>query len=161
MNWIVFTTECSGKTHFCRESRNKIGHYDLVEHDKHISVDARYENELHFTKLLLDLVNKDNQIYFTNIVPPNFILSSKDFFNNTKFVIILINRDRLVENVKQRHSEGYNTQYIFDSYDRLKEITEIKDNTIRVVDSFKSFSELFFPTIIRKNINIKQSIIRL
>ena len=25
MNWIVFTTECSGKTTFCKENKYKIG----------------------------------------------------------------------------------------------------------------------------------------
>ena len=68
MNWIIFTTECSGKTTFCSLNHNKLKEYDLVDWDVIKALpNGEYENEILLIDVMLELVNKDNQIYLTNI----------------------------------------------------------------------------------------------
>ncbi len=79
MNWIVFTTECSGKTTFCRSVGYKITEFDLIDWDKIMNVPSvNIENELTIINLLLELKSIDNKIYFTNILPPKFIFDAKE-----------------------------------------------------------------------------------
>ena len=66
MNWVIFTTECSGKTTFCNRNANKIGKYDLIDYDKTTPL----SDEVVLIDIILELKNKDNQIYLTNIFPP-------------------------------------------------------------------------------------------
>ena len=59
MNWIIFTTECSGKTTFCNRNANKIGKYELIDYDKITPL----SDEVVLIDIILELKNKDNQIY--------------------------------------------------------------------------------------------------
>ena len=90
MNWIIFTTECSGKTTFCKTNANKIGKHDLIDYDK-VKV---ISDEVILIDIMLELKNKDNQIYLTNIVPPDFILNCNKHFENLSFGIIKISERR-------------------------------------------------------------------
>ena len=160
MNWIIFTTECSGKTTFCKLNHNKLKEYDLVDWDKIKSLpNGEYENEILLIDVMLELVNKDNQIYLTNIFPPNFILDCKHYYKNIKFGIINLENDELKTQIKERHNPNYNSNYIVEKNNKLKEIVETK-NTFKTFKNFKEFKEYFEPSLIDIKPMIKR-IIRL
>jgi hypothetical protein len=148
MNWIIFTTECSGKTTFCSLNHNKLKEYDLVDWDVIKALpNGEYENEILLIDVMLELVNKDNQIYLTNILPPNFILDCKHYYNNIKFGIISLEKNELETQIKKRHNSNYNSNYIIEKNNKLKEIVD-KKNTFKSFKNFKQFKEYFEPTII-------------
>ena len=160
MNWIIFTTECSGKTTFCKSNHNKLKEYDLVDWDKIKALpNGEYENEILLIDVMLELVNKDNQIYLTNIFPPNFILDCKHYYKNIKFGIINLENDELKTQIKERHNPNYNSNYIIEKNNKLKEIVETK-NTFKTFKNFKEFKEYFEPSLIDIKPMIKR-IIRL
>jgi len=157
MNWIIFTTECSGKTTFCKTNANKIGKYDLIDYDK-VKV---ISDEVILIDIILELKNKDNQIYLTNIVPPEFILNCNKHFENLSFGIVKINEDILIENIKNRHHILYNSNYILEYNKKLEDIIEYSktlSNRILSFNSFDEFKNKLYPTI--PKINLKR-IIRL
>jgi len=147
MNWIIFTTECSGKTTFCSLNHNKLKEYDLVDWDviKALPNDE-YENEILLIDVMLELVNKDNQIYLTNIFPPNFILDCKHYYKNIKFGIISLEKDELETQIKTRHNPNYNSNYIIEKNNKLKEIVD-KKNTFKTSKNFNEFKNYFEPQL--------------
>jgi len=147
MNWIIFTTECSGKTTFCSLNHNKLKEYDLVDWDviKALPNDE-YENEILLIDVMLELVNKDNQIYLTNIFPPNFILDCKHYYKNIKFGIISLEKDELETQIKSRHNPNYNSNYIIEKNNKLKEIVD-KKNTFKTFKNFNEFKNYFEPQL--------------
>lgn len=160
MNWIIFTTECSGKTTFCSLNHNKLKEYDLVDWDVIKALpNGEYENEILLIDVMLELVNKDNQIYLTNIFPPNFILDCKHYYQNIKFGIISLEKDELETQIKKRHHPNYNSNYIIEKNNELKKIVD-KKNTFKSFKSFKEFKEYFEPSFIGTK-PIIQRIIRL
>ena len=145
MNWIVFTTECSGKTTFCRSNGYKIAEYELIDWDKIMNVpSANIENELTTINLLLELKSMDNRIYFTNILPPEFIFDAKDYYNNVRFAIIKIPQSELKENIKKRHHPMYDSNYIVEKYNQLSLISN--NSKLLTFTSFKEFHQYFLPT---------------
>ena len=148
MNWIIFTTECSGKTTFCSLNNNKLKDYYLIDWDviKELP-NGEYENEILLVDVMLELVNKDNQIYLTNILPPNFILDCKHYYENIKFGIISLEKDDLETQIKKRHNSNYNSNYIIEKNNKLKEIAN-KKNTFKSFKNFKEFKEYFEPKIL-------------
>ena len=160
MNWIIFTTECSGKTTFCSLNNNKLKEYDLVDWDVIKALpNGEYENEILLIDVMLELVNKNNQIYLTNILPPNFILDCKHYYKNIKFGIVNLQNDVLELQIKSRHDTNYKSNYIIEKNNRLKEIVDKKD-TFKSFKNFKEFKEYFEPTLITIKPMIKR-IIRL
>jgi hypothetical protein len=158
MNWIIFTTECSGKTTFCKTNANKIDKYQLVDYDRIISL----SNEVMLIDIILELKTKNNQIYLTNIIPPEFILNCNNHFENLSFGIIKINEDILIENIKHRHHTLYNANYILEYNKKLESIIEYSKTLNNRILSFKSFDEFknkLYPQPLPK-INLKR-IIRL
>jgi hypothetical protein len=147
MNWIIFTTECSGKTTFCLLNHNKLKEYDLVDWDviKALPNDE-YENEILLIDVMLEIVNKDNQIYLTNIFPPNFILDCKHYYKNIKFGIISLEKDELETQIKSRHNPNYNSNYIIEKNNKLKEIVD-KKNTFKTFKNFNEFKNYFEPEL--------------
>lgn len=161
MNWIIFTTECSGKSYFLNKNNRELNSFKIVEWDKIISVsDNRYENELTLCNLLIEADKTDNIIYLTNITPPNFILSCKDYFNNIKFAIILIDENELKDNIVKRHHIKYNSNYIIENYKKLESIINSDDNKLKVFKSFDEFKIYFQPKTLSSSVGIKR-IIRL
>jgi hypothetical protein len=148
MNWIIFTTECSGKTTFCSLNHNKLKEYDLVDWDviKALPNDE-YENEILLIDVMIELVNKNNQIYLTNILPPNFILDCKHYYENIKFGIISLEEEELKTQIKKRHNPNYNSNYIIEKNNKLKTIID-KKNTFKTFKNFKEFKEYFEPSLI-------------
>jgi hypothetical protein len=141
----VFTTECSGKTTFCRSNGYKIAEFDLIDWDKIINVpSANIENELTIINLLLELKSMDKKIYFTNILPPEFIFGAKDYYNNIRFAIIKIPHAELKENIKKRHHPLYNSNYIIEKHNKLSLISD--NSKLLTFTSFKEFHEYFLPT---------------
>jgi predicted kinase len=140
----VFTTECSGKTTFCRSNGYKIAEFDLIDWDKIMSVpSANIENEVTIINLLLELKSIDQKIYFTNILPPEFIFNAKDYYNNVKFAIIKIPQSELKENIKKRHHPLYDSNYIIEKH---KELSLISDNSkLLTFTSFEEFHQYFLP----------------
>jgi predicted kinase len=140
----VFTTECSGKTTFCRSNGYKLAEFDLIDWDKIMSVpSANIENEVTIINLLLELKSIDQKIYFTNILPPEFIFNAKDYYNNVKFAIIKIPQSELKENIKKRHHPLYDSNYIIEKH---KELSLISDNSkLLTFTSFKEFHQYFLP----------------
>ncbi len=150
MNWIIFTTECSGKTTFCSLNHNKLKEYELVDWDVIKALpNGEYENEILLIDVMLELVNKDNQIYLTNIFPPNFILDCKHYYKNIKFAIISLEKDELETQIKKRHNPKYNSNYIIEKNNKLKEVVN-KKNTFKSFKNFNEFKKYFEPTIITK-----------
>jgi hypothetical protein len=148
MNWIIFTTECSGKTTFCSLNHNKLKDYDLVDWDVIKALpNEEYENEILLIDVMLELVNKDNQIYLTNIFPPNFILDCKHYYKNIKFGIISLEKEELETQIKKRHNPKYNSDYIIQKNNKLKEITN-KKNTFKSFKNFNEFKNYFEPIVI-------------
>jgi hypothetical protein len=96
---------------------------------------------------MLELVNKNNQIYLTNILPPNFILDCKHYYKNIKFGIVSLQNDELELQIKSRHASNYKSNYIIEKNNRLKEIVDKKD-TFKSFKNFKEFKEYFEPTLI-------------
>lgn len=144
MNWIVFTTECSGKTTFCRSNGYKIAEYELIDWDKIVNVPSiNIENELTIISLLLELKSMDNRIYFTNILPPEFIFDAKDYYNNVRFAIIKIPQSELKENIKKRHHPDYNSNYILEKHNKLSSIAN--NSKLLTFSSFKEFHQYFLP----------------
>lgn len=159
MNWIIFTTECSGKTTFCKKNKHTINQYQLIDWDIIKSVpNIKYENELLFIDLILEMKEKDNKIYFTNILPPDFIFSCKDYFQNISFAIIKIDEIQLRENIKNRHHPQYNSDYIIEKYNNFRVKIGMKNEKIKVFKTFEDFEEHINPK--PSNLNIKR-IIRL
>lgn len=158
MNWIIFTTECSGKTTFCKTHLNKLGKFELIDYDKISTI----TDEVMLIDIMLNLKNTNNQIYLTNLIPPTFILNCNNYFENISFGIIRINDDRLIENIKNRHHILYNSNYIIEHNNELKNIIEYSKTLNNKIISFNSFDEfknkLYPPT---PKINLKQRIIRL
>jgi hypothetical protein len=155
MNWIIFTTECSGKTTFCKKNVNKIGKYDLVDYDKVKAI----SDEVILIDIILDLKTKDNQIYLTNIVPPEFILNCNKHFENLLFGIVKINEDILIENIKNRHHILYNSNYILEYNKKLENIIEHSktlNNRILSFNSFDDFKNNLYPPT--PKINLKRII---
>lgn len=158
MNWIIFTTECSGKTTFCKNNRNKVGSCDLVDYDKITTL----PDEIVLIDILLELKNKDNQIYLTNLIPPEFILNCNKHFKNVSFVIIKIDEHQLSENIKNRHHILYNSNYILEYSKKLEsmvEYTKTLNNRILSFNSFEEFKNKLYPPT--PKINPKNRIIRL
>lgn len=148
MNWIIFTTECSGKTTFCSLNHNKLKEYDLIDWDKIKSLpNGEYENEILLIDVMLELVNKDNQIYLTNILPPNFILDCKHYYENIKFGIINLEEEELKIQIQKRHNPNYKSNYIIEKNNELKKIVDTK-NTFKNFKNFKEFKEYFEPSLI-------------
>ena len=148
MNWIIFTTECSGKTTFCSLNHNKLKEYDLVDWDVIKALpNGEYENEILLIDVMLELVNKDNQIYLTNIFPPNFILDCKHYYKNIKFGIISLEKNELETQIKKRHNPTYNSNYISEKNNELKKIVD-KKNTFKSFKSFNEFKEYFEPSLV-------------
>jgi hypothetical protein len=159
MNWIIFTTECSGKTTVCSSLNGKLKEYDLVDWDKIKALpNGEYENEILLIDVMLELVNKNNKIYLTNILPPNFILDCKHYYENIKFGIISLDNEELELQIKQRHAQNYNSNYIIEKNNRLKTISN-KKNTFKTFKNFKEFINYFEPPII--NTPMIKRIIRL
>ena len=158
MNWIIFTTECSGKTTFCKTNANKLGIYDLIDYDKiETSVD-----EVVMIELMLKLKTQNNQIYFTNLIPPKFILNCNNYFDNISFGIIKLTNELLKQNIENRHHKLYNSTYIIEHNKLLGDIVEeIKPlrNKIIVFNSFDDFKHKLYPPT--PKFNLKQRIIRL
>ena len=160
MNWIIFTTECSGKTTFCSLNHNKLKEYDLVDWDVIKALpNGEYENEILLIDVMLELVNKDNQIYLTNILPPNFILDCKHYYENIKFGIINLEEEELKTQIQKRHNPNYNSNYIIEKNNKLKTIID-KKNTFKTFKNFKEFKQYFEPSLIGSKPMI-QRIIRL
>jgi hypothetical protein len=160
MNWIIFTTECSGKTTFCSLNHNKLKEYDLVDWDVIKALpNGEYENEILLIDVMLELVNKDNQIYLTNILPPNFILDCKHYYENIKFGIINLEEEELKTQIQKRHNPNYNSNYIIEKNNKLKTIID-KKNTFKTFKNFKEFKQYFEPSLIGRKPMI-QRIIRL
>lgn len=158
MNWIIFTTECSGKTTFCKTNANKIGKHDLIDYDKVKII----SDEVILIDIMLELKNKDNQIYLTNIVPPDFILNCNKHFENLSFGIIKISEDLLIENIKNRHHILYNSNYILEYNKKLESIIEHSktlSNRILSFNSFDEFKNKLYPPV--PKVNLTQRIIRL
>ena len=162
MNWIIFTTECSGKTTFCRNQDSKLGEFTLVDYDKLMYFNTdKFSNELHFIILLNELSKNDNQLCFTNILPPDFILGLNEPYINCRFAILLLEKEELKHNIAKRHHELYDTSYIIEQYEKLKEISERDTTSLKTFKKFKDISYQFYPEI-RKVLNIKpKNIIRL
>ena len=159
MNWIIFTTECSGKTTFCSLNNNKLKEYNLVDWDMIKALpNGQYENEILLIDVMLELVNKDNQIYLTNIFPPNFILDCKNYYKNIKFGIVILDDDELDLQIKKRHHPLYNSNYIVEKNKKLKEL--IGTTKIKIFKNFKEFKEYFEPSLVNNKPMI-QRIIRL
>jgi predicted ABC-type ATPase len=159
MNWIIFTTECSGKTTFCSSNQNKLKEYDLVDWDIIKALpNGEYENEILLIDVMMELSNKDNQIYLTNIVPPNFILDCKHYYKNIKFGIVNLENDELALQINKRHNSKYNSNYIIEKNNRLKTIVDKKD-TFKTFKNFNEFKNYFEPTTISQP--MIQRIIRL
>jgi uncharacterized protein involved in high-affinity Fe2+ transport len=95
---------------------------------------------------MLELVNKDNQIYLTNIFPPNFILDCKHYYKNIKFGIISLEKDELETQIKTRHNPNYNSNYIIEKNNKLKEIVD-KKNTFKTFKNFNEFKNYFEPQL--------------
>jgi hypothetical protein len=108
---------------------------------------------------MLELVNKNNQIYLTNILPPNFILDCKHYYKNIKFGIVSLKNDELELQIKSRHHTNYNSNYIIEKNNELKKIVD-KKNTFKNFKSFKEFKEYFEPQLF-SNKPMIQRIIRL
>jgi uncharacterized protein involved in high-affinity Fe2+ transport len=160
MNWIIFTTECSGKTTFCSLNHHKLKEYDLVDWDVIKALpNGEYENEILLIDVMLELVNKDNQIYLTNIFPPNFILDCKHYYKNIKFGIISLEKDELELQIKKRHNSKYNSDYIIEKNNKLKQIVD-KKNTFKTFKNFNEFKNYFEPQLFSYKPSI-QRIVRL
>jgi uncharacterized protein involved in high-affinity Fe2+ transport len=160
MNWIIFTTECSGKTTFCSLNNNKLKEYDVVDWDVIKALpNGEYENEILLIDVMLELVNKDNQIYLTNIFPPNFILDCKHYYKNIKFGIISLEKDELELQIKKRHNSKYNSDYIIEKNNKLKQIVD-KKNTFKTFKNFNEFKNYFEPQLFSYKPSI-QRIVRL
>lgn len=158
MIWVVFTTECSGKTTFCKQQFSKLLDYDLIDYDKISNVpNIETENEYLITKLLIKIGNEDKKIYFTNIFPPQFILDAKDYFDNIKFCVISLSDDDLLSNINKRHHQLYNSNYIIEHNKKLKKILE--KNKILNFNTFEDFKKYFLPKETKRGIT--QRIIRL
>jgi hypothetical protein len=161
MNWIIFTTECSGKTTFCRRNNNQLKEYSLIDYD----VITNVTDELNLIKLILDLQTKDKQIYLTNIFPPKFILNARGFFANIAFAIINLNEDELVKRIKERHDIRYSSNYILEhnsELHRIKEEIKKTPNRINTFVSLEEFVEYIYPPIkVEPKINLTKRIIRL
>lgn len=158
MNWIIFTTECSGKTTFCKINGNKIGKYDVIDYDKISTL----SDEVVLIDIILELKNKDNQIYLTNIVPPDFILNCNKHFQNLSFGIVKLKEDILIENIKNRHHILYNSNYILECNKKLENIIEYSktlSNRILSLNSFDEFKNVLYPPT--PKINLTKRIIRL
>lgn len=160
MNWVIFTTECSGKTTFCKNNDYKLDKYNLIDWDviKQIP-DVRYENELLLIDLIVELSQTDNKIYLTNITPPDFILTCKDYYKNIQFVIVQIKEDVLIENIKNRHHPKYDSSYILDNYTNFRVKIGYKNQNIKVFNTFEEFKNYLYPQ--PSKLEIKQRIIRL
>lgn len=157
MNWIIFTTECSGKTTFCKTNANKIGKYDLIDYDRVLTL----SDEIILIDLILELKTKDNQIYLTNIIPPKFILNCNNHFENLSFGIVKLNENILIENIKNRHHTLYNSNYILEYNKKLEDIIQYSKTLNNKILSFNSFDEFkngLYPPI--PKVNLKR-IIRL
>lgn len=160
MNWIIFTTECSGKTTFCRQNKYKINQFNLIDWDTIKSVpDIKYENELLFIDLLFEIKDVDNKIYLTNIIPPDFIFSCKDFFKNINFVIVQIDKEELIKNIKNRHHPEYDWNYIISKYEEFCFKIDVKNEKIKKFKSFEDFKNYIIPQPVK--LEIKKRIIRL
>ena len=118
-----------------------------------------YENEILLIDVMLELVNKDNHIYLTNILPPNFILDCKHYYKNIKFGIIKLEEEELKTQIKKRHNPNYNSNYIIEKNNKLKTIID-KKSTFKTFKNFKEFKEYFEPSLIGTKSMI-QRIIRL
>jgi uncharacterized protein involved in high-affinity Fe2+ transport len=81
---------------------------------------GEYENEILLIDVMLELVNKNNQIYLTNILPPNFILDCKHYYKNIKFGIVSLQNDELEFQIKSRHDINYKSNYIIEKKKRVK-----------------------------------------
>jgi hypothetical protein len=86
----------------------------------------------------------DKKIYFTNILPPEFIFDAKDYYNNIRFAIIKIPQSELKENIKNRHHPLYNSNYIIEKHNKLSLISD--NSKLLTFTSFKEFHEYFLPT---------------
>ena len=160
MNWVIFTTECSGKTTFAKNNKFNLNEYQIVDWDVIKTVpDIRYENELMFIDLIVELQKSDNKIYLTNIVPPDFIFGCKDYFKNINFAIILIKEEQLIKNIKTRHHPQYNSEYIIDKYNSFRVKIGMKNEKIKVFNNFEEFKNYLYPPA--SKLEIKQRIIRL
>lgn len=161
MNWIIFTTECSGKSYFLNKNNRKLNSFKIIEWDKVITIpDSRYENEMMLLNILIEADKTNDIIYLTNIIPPNFILSCKEYFNNIKFGIILIDETELKNNIVKRHHTNYNSNYIIENYKKLENIVNSDDNKLKVFKSFDEFKTYFEPKTLSSSVSIKR-IIRL
>lgn len=160
MNWVIFTTECSGKTTFCKKNNYHINGYNLIEWDKIKSIpNIDYENQLLMIDVLCELKGLDNKVYFVNFIPPNFILENRNYFDNIRFGIILLDKEQLESNIKDRHHKDYNSDYIINHYGILKNINEI--GKLKCFESFKSFEDFINPNHTINLSGIKKRIIRL
>lgn len=158
MNWIIFTTECSGKTTFCKNQKNKIGKFELLDYDKIVSL----PDEVVLIDILLELKNKDSKVYLTNLIPPQFILNCNNHFENVSLGIIKLDDYQLNENIKTRHNTLYNSNYILEHNKKLENIIEYTNTLNTKIPSFNSFNEFkskLEPSI--PKVNLKQRIIRL
>ena len=158
MNWILFTTECSGKTTFCKNNANKFGRFDLVDYDKIVTL----PDEVVLIDIMLELKDTDNKIYLTNLVPPEFILNCNKHFENISFVIINIDESQLNDNIRSRHHILYNSDYILENNKKLEnmiEYTKTLNNRILSFNSFEAFKNKLYPP--SPKINLKNRIIRL
>lgn len=160
MNWVIFTTECSGKTTFCKKNNFILKNFKLVDWDKIKSIpNIDFENELLMVDVLLELKDTDDKIYFVNFLPPNFILESKNYFEKIRFGILLLDKNILISNIKQRHHLNYDSNYILQHYDKLSNVNE--SGKIRCFTSFENFVEFFNPKINTNLTAINKRIIRL
>lgn len=159
MNWIIFSHECSGKTTFCKDNNFKLKNYDLVDYDKIINVpNENSYNELFFIECLLELQNLDNKIYFTNIFPPEFLKNCKNYFKNLSFIFVILDEERLNNNIKNRHHEFYKSEYIINHHKNLIQIQKNFDFTS--FNNFIDFKKYFEPKNIG-DIKLPKRIIRL
>lgn len=156
MNWIIFTTECSGKTTFCVENEGTLNGYELVEWDIVKDIPNRiYENEILLIDLLLELQDKNDKIYLTNILPPNFILDCNKYYPNIRFAIIRLDDNQLKANIKKRHNKEYNHNYILDANEKLKQITNTR---LQIFNSYSAFKSHLLPSTNNKAPMIKRLI---
>lgn len=158
MNWIIFTTECTGKTTFCKNNLYKIEKFTLIDYDKITTL----SDEIMLIDIMLELKNKDNQIYLTNLIPPDFILNYNKHFENISFGIIKINEDLLIENIKSRHHILYNSDYIMEHSKQLEIIIEKSkklNDRMTIFNSFEDLKNLVAPPIVK--ITLRNRIIKL
>lgn len=160
MNWIIFSNECSGKTTFRNLNNGSIEKYEIIDWDVIKSVpNSNYEYEILLIDLLIEASQTDNKIYLTNIQPPDFILECRDYYKNIRFGIVLVSEDVLLSNIEKRHHPNYNSEYIVENYNKLKNIVLTKNKNFSVFASFDGFVDYVFPK--PSKLNITKRIIRL